>query len=461
MPIFKINAINALDHSDKKVFFYSNETSELLNEDMASLVERVEDPYRFGEAFKIAKDNPRGKTRALKTIKISLGLSCNYACEYCSQRFVPHNGETNQKDIEPFLAQLPEWFDGGEDGQGQGVKIEFWGGEPFVYWKTLKPLAEHLRKKYPNIAMAVITNGSLLDVEKNIWLDEMGFTVSVSHDAVGQHVRGPDPLDDPEARAGIFDLYRRLGPKRRFSFNSMVHSGNQSRNAIVEFFQKATGDPDIAIGQGEFIDAYDAGGLGTSLSNLDEALAYRRLALEEGRLGLLTKMSVPREKIVDFIESIHSGRPAKALGQKCGMDRPDQITVDLSGNVITCQNVSATATAPNGQPHKIGHVSNFDAVKLNTATHWSHREECSSCPVLQLCKGSCMFLEGQLWDVSCENSFSDNIVYFSLAFEIITGYIPVYIDGPQRQERKDIFGMTAKGKEKALKKAFPIPVVAG
>ena len=33
---------------------------------------------------------------------------------------------------------MPKFFQGGEDGLGKGVKIEFWGGEPLVYWKTLK-----------------------------------------------------------------------------------------------------------------------------------------------------------------------------------------------------------------------------------------------------------------------------------------------------------------------------------
>lgn len=455
--LFRVDAVNPVNHDDRKSFWYDNETSALLNPDMTRFITPEKKEYK--KAFAVSKDTPRGKDRNLKVLKISLGLSCNYACEYCSQRFVPHEGETNQKSIEPFLDQLPSWFKGGDDGRGTGVRIEFWGGEPFVYWKTMKPLAEHLREKYPNVQMSVITNGSLLDAEKNEWLDKMGFTVSISHDAVGQHVRGPDPLDDPKSREAIFDLYRRLGPKKRFSFNSMIHSGNQSRTAVVEFFQKLTGNPDIAIGQGEFIDAYDEGGLSTSLKDPAESLAYRNLALSEGRNGKLTHMLVPREKILGFIDSLTEGRPSSALGQKCGMDRPEQMTVDLNGNVITCQNVSAQATAPNGESHKIGHVDQFDDIALNTATHWSHREDCQKCPVLQLCQGSCMFLQGPLWDASCENSFSDNIVYFSLAFEMLTGYVPTYIDGPQREDRKDIFGLINGVPETPKKKPFPIPVI--
>jgi uncharacterized protein len=93
------------------------------------------------------------------------------------------------------------------------------------------------------------------------------------------------------------------------------------------------------------------------------------------------------------------------------MDRTNNLAVDLKGNVLTCQNVSAAATAPNGQPHLIGQLSDLPGVQMKTATHWSQRRQCASCPVLQLCKGSCMFLEGQLWEAGCDAAYSDNLVF--------------------------------------------------
>jgi uncharacterized protein len=70
-----------------------------------------------------------------------------------------------------------------------------------------------------------------------------------------------------------------------------------------------------------------------------------------------------------------------------------------------------------------------------------------------------MFLEGNLWDATCDNSFSDNIVFFAIAFEMMTGCIPMYIEGPQREDRKDIFGHV-NGVPAVTKKRFPIPVVS-
>ena len=141
------------------------------------------------------------------------------------------------------------------------------------------------------------------------------------------------------------------------------------------------------------------------------------------------------------IFSISSGRPASSLGQKCGMDDIYTLSVDLRGNVITCQNVSSIATAPNGKQHMLGHVSQMDRVKLNTSTHWSKRKECVDCPVLQSCKGACMYLQGNLWEKACDNAYSDHIPFFAVAIEKLTGYLPFYIENENLPEdRKNIWG---------------------
>jgi uncharacterized protein len=366
-------------------------------------------------------------------LKISLGLSCNYSCSYCSQRFVPHADATSPVDVNRFLAQLNTTLT--EPPQ----RIEFWGGEPFVYWKTLKPLAEGLRQRYRSSHFNIITNGSLLDPEKSEWLDRLGFSVGLSHDGPGYHARGLDPLDDPAKQAGIMDLYGRLHPQGRISINAMIHAGNPSRAAVQTWLQERFGQ-DVPIGEGAFIDPYDEGGLASSLQSPADHIAFRQRAFAELRAGLASNFAVASSKIIGFVDSIKQARPAAALGQKCAMDRPDHLAVDLHGNVLTCQNVSAAAIAPNGQPHKVGHLANLSLVSMRTASHWSQRDECTQCPVLQLCQGSCMFLQGPLWEAACDNAYSDNVVFLAAAIEFLTGCIPFYIDGEFHPDRKDIFG---------------------
>jgi hypothetical protein len=73
-----------------------------------------------------------------------------------------------------------------------------------------------------------------------------------------------------------------------------------------------------------------------------------------------------------------------------------------------------------------------------------------------------MFLEGPLWEAGCNNAYSDNIAFFAAAIEFLTGCVPVYIDGPQRDDRKDIFGLLRMDQAKPSEsqpKPFPIRVV--
>jgi uncharacterized protein len=322
-------------------------------------------------------------------------------------------------------------------------------------------LADALRQKFPAARFSVITNGSLLNPETNQWLEDLGFTVSISHDGPGQHVRGPDPLEDQQVRTAILDLYERLAPKERFSFNAMLHRENQSRAAIQAFFVDLTGDPDVLIGEGGFVDAYDAGGISQSLRP-EEFHSFRRQAFHDIRHGKAGRISSVRDRVMSFVNSLRFERPASSLWQKCGMDRLDSIAVDLKGNVLTCQNVSAAALAPNGESHRIGRTSRMTEVALKTANHWSHRTECPGCPVLQICKGACMFLQGPLWEASCDNAYSDALPIFAAGIEFLTGLVPVHIEGELSEDRKDIFGFSEqvkKPKDRAPR-AFPIAIVA-
>jgi uncharacterized protein len=143
------------------------------------------------------------------------------------------------------------------------------------------------------------------------------------------------------------------------------------------------------------------------------------------------------------------------------MDDEHTLAIDLRGNVMTCQNVSSLETGKNGESHLGGNLDNYDEVAIKTSTHWSNRAECPKCPVLHLCKGACMFLDKEFWDVSCANAYSDNVALFALSIEKITGYIPTLIKQDELPlERQDIFGTIYEHKEDTKKKIIPIKIVS-
>ena len=259
--LFEIHAEkNALD---KKVFLYDNETNVLKDVDGNEFKFPDAQPqHEHPLATKFSKYQPLHKSKHIELLKIQMGLGCNYTCDYCSQKFVERAESTSHKDIDSFLAKLEVL----EFDEQRGLKVEFWGGEPLVYWKTLKPLAEALRDKFehwerkPQFSM--ITNGSILTDEIIDWLMMMDFSVSISHDGPGQSVRGPDPFDDPEKKKTILGFYRMMTRlKKGISFNSMLSKNNQSRKAIHEWFMNLTGIPYIVLGEGTLVDAYDDVGI--------------------------------------------------------------------------------------------------------------------------------------------------------------------------------------------------------
>ena len=368
---------------------------------------------------------PAGKSRAIRHLKLQLGLKCNYSCQYCSQAHQPHDIDGHPEDVAPFMQRLEGWFAGGDDGRGAGVKIEFWGGEPFVYWKLLNPLGEAVKARYPNAQLSIVTNGSLFDDEKLAWVEKLDIGIGLSHDGPAQSYRGPDPLDDPETLAQIKRWVSRRMSLDRMSFNTVLHRRNQSLKAVRQFFADKLDLPAMAIvlATEEVMLPYDQGGMSLALNGSEHA-RYLHQVFWELATGSGMAVGTMRDKVDEFMRAQAQQRLLDSLGQKCGMDRDDSIAVDMKGNVTTCQNMSASTN------HKIGHVDQFDDISLDTAYHFSTRSECPRCPVTQLCKGACLFLEDQYWEAACDNSFTHNLAVLAAAVYYQTqGLILTRIDG--------------------------------
>jgi len=377
-------------------------------------------------AFPMSPDNPACKSRAVRTLKIQMGLNCNFSCAYCNQASQVGQANGNVADARAFLENLPNWLQADPDN----LRIEFWGGEPFVYWKALKVLGEELRKRFPKAHFNIITNGSLLDDDKINWLDELNFGVSISHDGPAHKAtRGPDPLETPKTRQAIRSLYDRLFPKGKIGFGCVLTKDNRSLVAVREYIGERLDIParNIPLSTEEILLPYDQGGMALSPVLVEEQEQFLADVFWEAVRGGSMPVGAVHRKCEDFYRSLAQGRPVRTLGQKCGMDKLEHLAVDLKGNALTCQNTSAS------KGHGIGNVGAFDDIRLTTSRHWSTRPECNRCPVVQLCKGSCMFLEGDLWDQACDNSYTWNLSMLAVALYWLTRLVLVEIDGATRR----------------------------
>lgn len=372
----------------------------------------------FARPAKVGPESPGRKVRTLKKIKISMGLKCNYSCSYCSQAY--HRDIDAKKpapDIDGLVAKIRAVV---ETEDGAGITFEFWGGEPLVYWPTLKPLAEKIRALYPAARLSMVTNASLLTAEKVSWLGKMNFSVGISHDGPGHHLRGRDPLDHPAQREMIKRLVFELSFRDQINFNCVLSRENPSLSAVYAHIRERLGF-DFPLSTEGVVSSYENEKHNLGPRNEEEMRSLWRRVFDDAtapdQFGdpMVTRFVSVMNAVNDFLGSLQDGRPADALGQKCGMDRPDYISFDMNGTVTTCQNVSADSR------HAIGSLDSFGEVRLTTAKHWSHHDNCRNCPVVQLCKGSCMFLEGRERKPTCDAHFAFYFGVLSVAMYLLTG----------------------------------------
>lgn len=362
----------------------------------------------WGVAPQASTQTPLGKSRAPRVLKIQLGLSCNFACSYCNQSSqIADATVSTLADVEAFLRQLDGWM------EGAPARIELWGGEPFVYWAKIKRLVPALHERFPDAQFVIITNGSMFNRERLDWIVRYDIQLGISHDGPGQPQRGPDPLDDPKQRKWIETVVAER--KGAVGFNVVLTRDNHDLAEIKAWFVERLG-VDVPVGLEGVVNTYDAATLlGSGRFEKDDLNAlsqsvFEMAVTEPSAFGL-------GEATQGFIRSLQECRPVTTLGQKCGMDRPEHISVDLRGNVMTCQNTGAKGE------HKIGHVEAMDDVALDTSTHFAFRDNCLKCPVVQLCQGSCMFLEGPYFEQSCKNEFALNFGIMRAAFFQLSGCV--------------------------------------
>lgn len=383
-------------------------------------------PWEHVVERSISPENPGSKEGAKSLVKIQLGLACNFSCSYCSQsdqdapkpedkkgkRFIPIIPKSNarQDDVARFLDNLQNWLIPGED-----LRFELWGGEPFIYWKTFRPLAEGLMERYPAARVSTVTNGSLLTNEIVDWiLAHPAVSLAISHDGPNS-VRDEDVLNRPE----VVRLYHEMRKQGRgVGFNCVLFAGSLSVVAIRKHIADKLGVPEEEV-------HLSTEGLVTPHDEASQKFMPSHEQLGELFREMVSKKSmfIFYQELQSFIQSIAHGQLSRTLGQKCGMDRQDSIAVSLkTQDVLTCQN-----TLPLGR-HRLGHVDDLANTKLTSSWHWQSREKCASCPVLTLCQGSCMYLEAADFERACESQFKYRLPFLAAALYFITGFVMTKVE---------------------------------
>ena len=442
MPIYRLNfqkRKSVYYDTDRGTFYELEGYPIVFNTDLDVPRRATIEPYGNGERIK--------KSRNPRKVRIVMGFDCNFKCKYCSQKITREDSAERMFGLtDSFLERFQLAID------TPPRSIEFWGGEPLVYIKTLRKIVPKLREQYPSTTFRIITNGSLITDDVVDFLLKYGIITIVSHDAQGQCYRGEDPLADPQKKAALKRLYEGLKTaphgedETTFSFAAVMTKNNCDPLTIGEYF-RSNFDPNVSVSC-SYVTAM--GGISADENFL--AVAFDEKSLNEMSSNVLKAIDMGVEAnlpntikrdALDGLMKIAHQECSGQIGSRCETDSPYHLIVKLDGDVLQCQNNNAHG--------EFGNISDMDSVSISGTKMWNHRATCQKCPIVHFCYGACPALDGNGFVDSC----SVNWAYYSAMFTWVISTIfedrLISIEGEVLRPVRELVE-TKHGKTKLLKK---------
>jgi len=310
---------------------------------------------------------------------VMMGIGCNFKCRYCMQHPLltqPVCGPRVSPELLSYLQNLPP-FD--PEHPENKYTVTLYGGEPLLYWDTIKQMVEALGST-GRFHLGMVSNGSLLTDDKVDYMNQhrMGFTVSNDGPRTAEF-RGRNVLEEPE----ILERLQRLVIP--FTIEAVYTAGSYDLAESLAYWKDKGVDSDrVQLGL-----IMDTGNLPSDLVNFNlDALQTVADGMEE-RLyqSLTTNTPTPEMGIANgYIWRMRSVTEDEDLLKepKCGCGY-HTLNMDLQGNCYLCHN----------SPIKIGTIQDsyetlVEAYK--TYDPYTTSEECQSCPVVTLCGGGCLLM---------------------------------------------------------------------
>jgi len=402
------------------IFYYDNIWNSLLDSNKNKLSKEHSMPEKYVEFI---RSRNADKTKVIKKsnapimVKVALGQKCNYSCGYCSQTELGDNSperwgkskramEIEQAKI--LIENISKYLD-----FSRLQRLELWGGETLIYWEEVKLFMEAFDRE--GLVWYIPTNGSLITQDKiDFWKTCKGtITLGLSHDGYAHTTtRGREFLDDKvtEIRA-----MQEANPKIQFSFNPVISKENMDLFKLNDFFVNWTREnklSNIPLSM-ELITVYnlaEARGDSKSWAITDNNLnvyqdilqkylkAHKEQFVTEKNKSFVAgdlawcSMAETGFGFIPYAKTLRE-EDSLMIGANCQADQEGQLTIDLLGNVKTCQNV--------GAEFKYGHISNIQEAAVE-GLDTNKNPRCQDCKVKFLCNSGCPIVQpDEVFDINC------------------------------------------------------------
>ncbi len=306
----------------------------------------------------------------IKKIYLMMGSACNFSCRYCLQQ--PIKQDISNKpislDVYKYIDKIQNLK---QQNNKQPLSIIFWGGEPLLYWKTIKEFVLHYKRQ---LSYGIISNGSLLTQEIVDFMNEYHIRFILSHDGVNTTVtRNIDVLQNKN----FVNLFRKVHYK---GLNATLSAANLNYNDLFDYWDQYKFECSGNIEM--FRVTWD---MPKDLRNID-LNAYRKglqeLFKESLKICKAQEFSYKAVYAINLIQrAVIRRRDKKFHFPKC-YKLEHIVDIDLDGNIYVCHNSSM----------RIGHVNENRKIYLDKFKQWIkhyEKEECNTCEAKYYCQGGC------------------------------------------------------------------------
>ena len=343
-------------------------------------------------------------SKKIDILYLIITQGCNLGCKYCflenptgNWKNLTMNFNTAQVAVDKFVQYV----------RSENIKdatIMLFGGEPLINWKLIKQIVEYSHNKYPdmfestnlsdNISFRMVTNGTLIDEEKAVFMKKYNIVAAIS-------------LDGPKK---INDINRVFKGGNQSVYDSVLKSIDILRKNNCDFGLSITLSPAV-INDKEYIIQW--------LKKIDiKNIYFNPLHYSQKNKDWKDHYKKSTQFMIDIfdeltIDKIINGRITRQIDSfvkrmfyfaDCGAAGLHQFVVKPNGDVLVCQ------CDYDSEYNCLGNIKtdSFQQLLSNPKTErWVNaiplkKNKCLKCKGLFICGGSCLTQNTNMFGRSCQ-----------------------------------------------------------
>jgi len=329
-------------------------------------------------------DAIKNQSKQLSIMYLNISTFCNLACKYCFIENNPISTDCFQKmEFSTAKIAVDKFISEVNKTNVAEPQIIIYGGEPLTNFDLLQKIDNYIREIKKDLAVTIITNGTLLREKEIVFLKENKVGIGISLD-------GPKKINDKN---------RVFRNDNRSVYDSAVEAIKLLNEHNCNYCVSATVTKDVINNQDEVYNWIKD----LKIKNIFWNLYHYSSFVSENEwedfykkmsdfilniYNKLDKIGVDEERVKEQIKLFLD---KKFKFHNCGAVGLNQITVQPNGSVCICQGDSRSSDTIVGNivADDISTILNNEKNNQWLEMYTIDRPECRNCEAISVCGGGC------------------------------------------------------------------------